>query len=260
MDGSNSNQGNQNNQNQGKQNAQQHNQNQAKPALSWSQPATSSNTTPNKPALKATEPVDLQDDSTGRVIGIIVGVIIVFALIAWGIVTLHKNSGTSDVSTTTSEALTGDEASTSETAQADTQTAPQTPAATETTESTAPAAAATTEPAATAPAGSASFTVPATQDAGSQVAVTDLLLSAPTWIIVYESADGSTPGRILGAGLFFAGDKTGTVSLLRATVSGKTYLVSAALDNGNKSFVKADEKYVIDATTGTQVWMKFKTR
>ena len=257
MNGSNSNQGNQNGQNQNKQNVNQ--SNQPKPALSWSQPANTAHTTPNKPVAKVETATLEPQDSTGRVIGIIVGIIIVFALVAWGIVTMHKKSVSDESAsaTTTNETIATDETQTT-----DTSTTPA-PATTDTTKpdtsitSSKPAPVAT--PVATAPAGSATFSVPATQDAGSQVSVTGLSLSAPTWIIVYDNADSATPGWILGAGLYFPGDSAGTVHLLRPTVSSKTYSVSAALDDGNKSFNKATEKYVTDAT-GAQVWMKFQTR
>jgi len=85
-----------------------------------------------------------------------------------------------------------------------------------------------------------------------------MTLTEPTWVIVYESRDGN-PGNILGAGLFFKGDTSGTVTLLRATTSGKSYFASAAIDNGDKTFAKADEKYVADQS-GSQMWIKFQTR
>ena len=172
-----------------------------------------------------------------------------FALAAWGIVALNKRSETNAISNATSTAATTS-------ANGVTGTATPTPVATPTPTPT-PAPAATPTPVSLASTGSATFTV-ATQDAGNQVLVEGLTLSDPTWILVYESRDGN-PGNILGAGLFFKGDTTATVHLLRSTTPGHTYFASAAVDNGDKLFAKADEKFVPD-NSGAQMWIKFQTR
>ncbi len=253
MDGGNSNQ---NNQNQNKQNPQ--NSNQPKAGLSWTQP-TPAASTQNKSSSSSSKPVSTTaaqaTDSTGRVIGIIVGIIVVFALAAWGIVALHKRSVSNDVSTATSTSeTTGTTTEGNTTAETVTNPVAITPT-TPTSEYEAKPVPATTQ---TAAAGSASLDVAAVQEAGDQVAFSNLSVSEPTWVIVYENTDGQ-PGRILGAGLFFKGDTSGVVHLLRPTTSGQTYYVSAAIDNGDKSFAKADEKYVQDAS-GKQMWIKFSTR
>jgi len=78
--------------------------NQQKAGLSWTQPPAA--TAQNTSAQKAVEAAS--SDSTGSIIGIVVGVIVVFALAAWGIVALNKRSAPSVVSTatTTSETKT----------------------------------------------------------------------------------------------------------------------------------------------------------
>lgn len=102
--------------------------------------------------------------------------------------------------------------------------------------------------------------VPDGQAAGLTVAVTSATVSAPTWLVVYES-NGSQPGRALGATLFFPANngKPGTISLLRATQSGQTYLIGKNLDGGDKVFsLYGDEKVV--GTDGKPVWYTFTTR
>lgn len=216
-----------------------------KPGLSWSQPAagTQQNATQGKPTLVS---VPTTDDSSGRVIGIIVGIVVVFALAAWGIAALHNrstgspaamstSSETSTMATSGSAAMTEESSTTvAETSGSSTAAAPVVSGANNT------------------------FSAPSPQDAGTAIAINSMSLSAPTWIIVYESHNG-VPGNILGAGLFFPGDTSGNVQLLRATTSGQTYLVTAAVDNGDKLFSIKDEKPVMDSS-GKQVWITVQTR
>ncbi len=256
MDGSNS-QGNSNqNKPQGGTNANQ------KPGLSWNQP-TGSVTQKNTPKTTLPPP----EDSTGRVLGIVVGIIIVFALAAWGIVALHKRSASNELSnaTSTDSSLT-DSATTSDENTTDSSDTNPTPApepvssVTPTTVPTAPVNPKTTptsspEPTESAAAGSASFAVASTQPAGSSVAFSNLSIAQPTWLIVYDNVEGKT-GSILGAELFFKGDTAGTISLLRSTEAGKKYYVGAAVDNGKRSFSRADEKIVPDQN-GNQMLSSF---
>lgn len=232
--------------------------NDQKPGLSWSQPANSSQQSKpaqnNKPA-SATMPSN--GDSSGRVIGIIVGIVVVFALAAWGIAAIHNRSTSNPtaMSTTTSEeASSTDTGSTSEVG-ATTPTPSPVPAVTPT---PTPTATPTPTPAPVTTGSNSTFAAASPQDAGTAVAVSNMNLSAPTWIIVYESHNG-TPGNILGAGLFFPGDTSATVELLRATTAGQTYLVTAAVDNGDKLFSIKDEKPVVDSS-GKQVWITVQTR
>ncbi len=235
MDGSNPNQNKQN----------PNTNNNQKPGLSWTQPVNPAAQNRNTPRANPVPP----PDSTGRVMGIIVGIVVVFALAAWGIVALHKRAASTEVSTTATS--TNEVASNASTNTTDTSGAvPTTPTINTKTVATAPMQ--------TAAAGSASLSVPSPQSAGNVVEFTDLRISDPTWILVYDN-DAGSPGRILGAGLFFKGDTSGSVNLLRPTMSGREYFVSAAIDNGEKSFVKANEKYVLDQS-GQQMWIKFQTR
>lgn len=88
------------------------------------------------------------------------------------------------------------------------------------------------------------FEVPAEQKAGKKVSITRAAVSAPTWVVVYDSV-GGTVGRALGASLFSPQKQSGTVTLLRATVPGKSYFVGQATDNGNGTFSTSADKAVM---------------
>ena len=217
---------------------------QQKPGLSWSQPNANTNQQAkpiqNKPANTTATVASSNPDSSGRVIGIIVGIVVVFALAAWGIAAVHNHKTGSDteaISTSTDETTTTMEAS-----------------STDDTGMTASDSTMQTGTTASMTAGtSATFSVASPQTAGTSISITNMSLSQPTWIVVYES-NGGTPGNILGAGLFFSTDTSGTVQLLRTTVAGQSYLVTAAVDNGDKLFSIKDEMPVLDQT-GKQVWI-----
>lgn len=203
-----------------------------KPGLSWTQPAQNvSQQKIVRPESASAKPTGA--NPTSRVIGIIVGVIIILALAAWGIAALRNRSS-----------LTGAPAGTA-TSTRETATPSTTGAQPSSTGSVVNAA-------------SESYTVPSPQDAGVSVSVTDMKLSQPTWLIVYESRNGK-PGNILGAGLFFAGDTSASVPLMRSTSAGQTYFVTAAIDNGDHLFSAKDETPVVGAD-GQQVWTTFETR
>jgi hypothetical protein len=233
-------------------NSQQKPQNDPqKTGLSWSQPVNT--TQQNKPSQNRTTdttPASNDADSSGRVVSIVVGIVIVFALVAWGIAALHNHSGSSEMSMATSTDTGTDTGSTTS----------QTPAndggmSTPVTSDTAPSS--TISSTSMMKGTNATFAAPTPQDAGTAVSIDNLNISQPTWIIVYESTGGA-PGNILGAGLFFPGDTSGTVQLLRATTSGQTYFVTAAVDNGDKIFSAKDEQPVVDST-GKQVWITIQT-
>ena len=239
-------------------NPNQKNENQ-KPGLSWTQPAQNASG-PNKGNTTAntSRPGNTQKnsndsaaaDSTARVIGIIIGIVVIFALAAWGIVALHNrsNTGANTAQNATSTTSGSDTNATSNTDNSQTSgnTGTNTGAS-----NTQTASQPTT-------AGGASFTVPSPQAAGATVNVDNLNLSAPTWVIVYDDDNGK-PGNILGATLLFPTDKSGLVYLLRATIPGTTYLASAAVDNGDKAFNLKDESVVTDSS-GQQMWITFQTR
>jgi len=89
------------------------------------------------------------------------------------------------------------------------------------------------------------LTILSPQPAGMSVAVTKAIVSSPTWIVVYESKDG-TPGNALGAALFFPEGQTGTVELLRATMPGRTYLAVQQVDNGDRKFSLKDDQFLTE--------------
>ena len=80
------------------------------------------------------------------------------------------------------------------------------------------------------------------QSAGMSVSVAGLSVTTPTWVVVYEDVAGK-PGNTLGAALVFPGQNAVTVSLLRATVSGQTYLVGeASTEAGSHVYSRSTEK------------------
>lgn len=252
------------------------NQKNDKPGLSWTQPANNAgkNNQPNtaqKPASNSASTAQVQD-STARVIGIIIGIVVVFALAAWGIVALHNRStsGTTAGSQTatstnaTSSTQSASEAGASGTVETGSQTPPGIAETGVSQENNGSAAGGVPtgsmiNSATVASGASASFSVASPQDAGDTVQVSNMDLTQPTWIIVYEPDAQGNPNRILGAALFFKGDTSGTVELLRGTTAGKSYLASAAIDNGDKVFSLQDD-HVVPDQSGSQMWIKFQTK
>lgn len=103
----------------------------------------------------------------------------------------------------------------------------------------------------------AALTILSPQPAGTSVAVQKAIVSAPTWIVVYEDNNGK-PGNALGAALFFPERQTGTVELLRATTPGKSYLAVKQVDNGDRKFSLKDDEYLSEG--GEVQWVTFETR
>lgn len=106
--------------------------------------------------------------------------------------------------------------------------------------------------------GSSGALAVSTQNAGLQVAVSSLSVSQPTWVVVFDNNNG-TPGNALGAAMFFPGDKVGSIELLRATVSGKTYLVGEYVDDGDHLFSKQKDMQV-SGVTGSPMLVEFSVR
>ena len=102
-----------------------------------------------------------------------------------------------------------------------------------------------------------SLSIMSPQPAGASVAVSKAIVSAPTWVVVYENKEGK-PGNALGAALFFPEKQAGTVSLLRATVSGKSYLAVRQVDNGDRKFSLRGDPYL--AEDGNVQWVTFEVR
>ncbi len=69
------------------------------------------------------------------------------------------------------------------------------------------------------------------QPAGDMVAVSPIKITRPTWVAVRGQN-----GWILGAGLYFRGDSTAHISLLRPTKAGEKYEALMFVDNGNTLF------------------------
>lgn len=81
-----------------------------------------------------------------------------------------------------------------------------------------------------------SLAVMTPQRAGLSVEIDKALVSAPTWLVVYEEGRDGKPGNALGAALFLPDRQRGNVTLLRATMPGRTYLVGRRVDDGDRKF------------------------
>jgi hypothetical protein len=225
---------------------------QQKPSLSWTQPndknvANQSNQ-PNQP--KAPQPVAkpaavhtptmsaAAPSNTGTYVGIFVAGVIVGALIGWGFTSSNGTSGmasstteTTNTSTTTS---TGTSANTTGTSQTGVNLSGSSVGS------------------------SGAIVLASNQTAGFGVAVTKITVSQPTWLVVYEDNAG-TPGKAIGAGLFFPESTSGTIELLRATMPGQSYFVGQSLDDGDKIFSTQNDKPVRDSK-GNPLFTQFTAK
>ncbi|HEY6021035.1 MAG TPA: hypothetical protein VIY48_14355, partial [Candidatus Paceibacterota bacterium] len=214
--------------------------NDKKPGLSWSTPASSNTSSaikqPSSNSLNLPKMSPNNGNATARYAGIFVGGLIVGVVFAWGWSAItHKNDAVATSSTSTVATTNG---TTSSTKTSSTKTA-----ATTNTKAT---AAANTSVAGSVVLGNAELTITSPQKAGQSVAVSKVEVSKPTWVVVYDDNNG-TPGNVLGAQLFFS-TGSGTVTLLRPTMAGKSYLVGRSIDNGDHKFQKASDQVVVDAT------------
>lgn len=73
------------------------------------------------------------------------------------------------------------------------------------------------------------------QPSGDLVNVTMVTLSKAGWVAIHEDT-GGVPGNVLGAHRYEPGIYLGEVTLLRPTISGKTYYAVLHLDDGDKQF------------------------
>jgi len=193
--------------------------NDKKPSLSWSTPAASNGSTPTTAKTQTSTPLTLPKMSpnngnmTARYVGIFVGGLIVGVVVAWGWSSLrHANSVATNAKNTvasTNSATSTSTASTKNTSN------------------------------------SAALAITSPQHAGLSIAINHVEVSKPTWVVVYDSTNGK-PGNVLGAQLFFTSG-SGTVTLLRPTMAGKTYLVGRSIDNGDGKFQKASDHAIADA-------------
>lgn len=235
-----------NNGNQGGQNTQ--NGQQQGSGLSWSQPAGGSGRSGpqnNKPPMQQHKPVQptspnglagrMQKSNSKKTIGIVVAVVVLVALAVWIFKGTREDIAPSSDSVATS---TLDTVAKKETTTTATSIKPvATPILTTTT---------------------SSLVIASPQDAGLQVAVSNITVSALTWVVIYENHNGQ-PGNALGAALFSADKTSGVVDLLRGTLPGQTYIVGEARDDGDRIFSLQNDPAVRDAQ-GNPVWVSFKTR
>ncbi len=98
----------------------------------------------------------------------------------------------------------------------------------------------------------------ATQTAGVQVAVSNISVSVPTWVVVLANVDGK-PGNALGAQMFFPGQSAGTIDLLVKTVAGQSYFVGQFVDNGDHRFSRADDTQV-NTVAGSPMLTSFRVQ
>lgn len=85
------------------------------------------------------------------------------------------------------------------------------------------------------------------QPAGMQVVVVRADISEGQWIVIHEEQSGAL-SNVLGAARFVGGATTGTVELLRATMSGVRYHAVIYADNGDAVFSLEDDTPLRDAS------------
>ncbi len=101
------------------------------------------------------------------------------------------------------------------------------------------------------------LTIASPQIAGNSVVVAKVIVSSPTWVVVYENNAGQ-PGNALGAALFSPESQTGTVELLRGTTAGKSYLATEQVDNGDRKFSLKDDQFL--SKDGAPQWVTFEVK
>jgi hypothetical protein len=173
----------------------------------------------------------------GRTTGIFVAGVIVGLIIGWGWFSLgddtEKVAATDTATKSSSSSETASTQKTNGAATGSVKTTPNVPAST-------------------------ALTVPSAQNAGLQVAVSNIAVAVPTWVVIFESSGGK-PGNALGAKMFFPGENSGVVELLRATVAGQTYYAGEYIDDGDHIFSKQNDTQVM-SVTGAPMFVEFYTR
>lgn len=96
------------------------------------------------------------------------------------------------------------------------------------------------------------------QAAGLYVVVAQAHITEGDWVVVQEDRMGQ-PGSTLGAARFVGGATTGTVELLRGTISGQTYHAVVYKDNGDRIFSLEGDMPLRD-TNGNSIMVTFKTQ
>lgn len=202
--------------------------------LSWSQPAPTSapkeeskplaSTADKKPATLAMTP---GTSNMATYVGLLVAGAIIGILIVWGWNAARQPGGVTTTATST----------------------PNTPSKSTT--------GTTTDTQSPAIGSDPSLVVLTPQSAGTQVTISKAIVSSPTWVVVYDNRDNK-PGNVLGAALFFPERQSGTVNLLRATQSGKTYFVGKRVDDGDRKFSLAKDNLLKEGDEETII-VQFQT-
>jgi hypothetical protein len=191
------------------------------PTLSWSQPAPVAHTGQKTPPVTPRSPVPQTISQYGRgsLVGSFVAGLIIGVLAGWGWFTVGQGVQNGAAVATSTES--GDEHMDES--------------------DELPAASADTSP---------TISV-GTQSAGLRVEVSNVVVAKPTWVVIYENRNGAA-GNALGAKLFFprsqGGTTSGTVTLLRGTVAGRTYFAGQNIDNGDNKFSKQTDTAVMGAS------------
>ncbi len=195
------------------------NDNNKQTGLSWSAPQNTPKPfmPPVKPAVVPVTVKSNTNNNAAKIVGWLAVGVVAGVVIAWGATLLFKHGNQTPVNSAVQNATST--------------------AATNTTSNT-----------------TSTLIVPTPQKAGLSVTIENASVSAPTWVVVYESLDGK-PGNVLGAAIFSADHSSGTVDLLRGTMAGQTYFVTEQSDNGDRRFSLKDDTLV---TVDSQpVWVSF---
>lgn len=227
--------------------------NNQKTGLSWSTPGAQQQKPNlpinNTPKQEPTQPLALSTQPTqshaAKFAGMFAAGIIAGVLIAWG--------WSSVTGGPTEEGVVSTATSTSQSASASNNSG----ASTATNTSAISGSVSVDSSGSVVPGTATATSVVANQPAGPTVAVSNIQVSKPTWVVVYEEANGQR-GNALGAKLFFASPtaQNGSITLLRATERGRTYLVGQSVDNGNRKFELHTDEAVVGAN-GQPVMTQF---
>lgn len=209
---------------------------------------------PSMPSNSSVKNDSARQGSGARTAGIFIAGVLVGLIIGWGWFSLGRDNGSGEVSesgsTTSSNANVGASDSLTAPNASNTETGSHSSG-----EAMGGSGSGTSSSGAV---GSASGLSVSSQVAGLTVSVASVSVSVPTWVVIFENANG-VPGNALGAKLFFPGDKTGTVELLRGTVAGKMYFAGEYVDNGDHQFSKQDDTKV-ETVAGTPLLVQFTAR
>ena len=95
------------------------------------------------------------------------------------------------------------------------------------------------------------------QSAGFSVMVASAEVADTSWVVIHEDR-GGVPGNALGAARFINGTTSGTIELLRGTLSGHTYHGIVYKDDGDKIFSMERDVPLRDES-GNPIGVTFKT-